>query len=125
PTLPSFRPLRRAVSLAKKGRSAHHALQPLGSYSSAIAALGGMEPSYPLEILDGIDAGGGRFGEFDDADAETVPQRAQLLERFPLLDRRGFERRVTMQEARAVGIEADMAQHRQAGRQGVAHRRPG
>ena len=47
-----------------------------------------------------------------DRDAMAVPQRAQLLERLEALGGRGRERRVLAQEARAVGVDADVADTR-------------
>ena len=49
------------------------------------------------------------MGGHRDGDAVTVPERAQLLQRLEVFYRRRLQPAVKLQEARAIGVNADMA----------------
>jgi len=61
-----------------------------------------------FEVLDSVNAGERRILSHCDGDGVAVPQRAQLLERLELLERRAFEPRIGAQEIGAIGINADV-----------------
>src|ERR1043166_2728098 len=70
------------------------------------APSGGVDQApYPVQVVLRVHTSVRSIGGHQHADAQAMPQHAQLFERLPLFQRRGSEPRVTAQESRAIGVD--------------------